>query len=475
MKNENKKTLGISWRVTLYIALFTVILLAVIWICLVFLLDRFYQAEKTRELMEAGDVIEQRIGTEDFTEFIVDMARERGIDILVINTVSGISTVEKAHSFKSVLNDNYVVGYMINEAEASNGTCIRRAGGDRKRPPDDKNGSMIYCRVVTDENDGKMCILASVELDPVDATVNTVKKQLVIISAIFILLAIVFGLVLSYAISKPIIDINEKAKSLGDGDYGVRFDGDGYREVQELSDTLNTAATELSKVEQLRREFIANVSHDLRTPLTMITGYGEIMRDIPDENTPENVQVIIDEAQHLSRLVNDILSISKIESGMENLDMTEFNITESVGDIISRYSKMKACDGYSITFEYDEPVRVAADETKISQVVYNLIGNAVNYTGDDKTVKIVQSIEHIEGEKYVRFDVYDTGAGISRENIKYVWDRYYKENKAHKRAEVGTGLGLSIVKGVVSLHGGRYGVISREGEGSDFWFSLKAE
>ncbi len=473
IKKNKKNTLGISWRVTLYIALFTVVLLAVIWICLVFLLDRFYQAEKTGELMAISDVIEQRVGTDGFTELIVNTARERQVDILVMNTVSGVATVEKTHSFGSVLNDNYIVGYMIKEAEANGGSCVRRASSDKKRPPEDRTESMIYCRVVNSGED-QVCILASVELNPVDATVNTIRKQLVVISAIFILLAIAFGLVLSYAISRPIIEINEKAKVLGEGNYNVHFDGDGYKEVRELSDTLNTAASELSKVETLRRELIANVSHDLRTPLTMITGYSEVMRDIPGENTPENVQVIIDEAQHLSRLVNDILSISKLEAGMESLNMTEFNITERVEEIISRYSKMRSCEGYSITFEYGERVNALADETKIIQVVYNLLGNAVNYTGDDKKVKIVQSIEHIDGEKYVRFDVYDTGAGISQENIKYVWDRYYKENKAHKRAEVGTGLGLSIVRGVVSLHGGRYGVTSQEGKGSDFWFSVKA-
>lgn len=123
-------------------------------------------------------------------------------------------------------------------------------------------------------------------------------------------LALIFAAIMSKKVSKPIIKINESAKELAKGNVAVHFDGEGYREITELNDTLNYAAEELSKVENLRRELIANVSHDLRTPLTMITGYAEVMRDIPGENTPENVQIIIDEANRLTSLVNDMLDIS---------------------------------------------------------------------------------------------------------------------------------------------------------------------
>ncbi len=474
IRNQKKRFSGITGKVTLYIALFTAVLLAVIWICLVFLLGKFYENEKIGELMQAADVIEANVGSDNIEDVIKNTASSGDVDILVAYVDGNKMKLEKAYSFSSILNNNSIVNYMINQAEEEGGACIRRADDDR-RPAfeSEKNESMIYCRV-TETGEGKTCILASVVLTPVDATVNTIQKQLLVISVIFILLAIAFGLILSYNISRPIIDINKKAKCLGNGDYGVHFDGEGYREVHELADTLNTAAKDLSKVEELRRELIANISHDLRTPLTMITGYSEVMRDIPGENTPENMQVVIDEAQRLSRLVNDILSISKIEAGMDKAELSEFNITESVKNIIARYSKMKSCEGYSITFEAEESVNVCADEMKISQVVYNLLGNAVNYTGEEKTVRAVQTLEYQNGEKYVRFDVYDTGTGISEENIKYIWDRYYKENKTHKRSDVGTGLGLSIVKGVISLHGGRYGVVSEEGKGSDFWFSIKA-
>ena len=274
--------------------------------------------------------------------------------------------------------------------------------------------------------------------------------------------------ILSRKTSKPIEKLNESAKLLAQGNYDIDFSINGYREVEELGSTLNIAEVELSKVENLRRELLANISHDLRTPLTMITGYAEVMRDIPGEQTPENVQVIIDEATRLTTLVNDLLDISKLQSGVQTLNQEVYNFTQEVDEILKRYAKLIEQNQYSIDFEFDKEVKVFADKSKIDQVIYNLINNAVNYTGADKKVLIRQ----IANENTVRLEVTDTGVGIEPEQLKYIWDRYYKLDKNHKRAQIGTGLGLSIVRGVMELHNGKYGVISDVGRGSTFWFEL---
>ena len=167
-----------------------------------------------------------------------------------------------------------------------------------------------------------------------------------------------------------------------------------------------------------------------------------------------------------------MLSLSKLESGMERLDITEFNVTEKVRALVGRYSTMRAVQGYALDFEYDTDCVIKGDELKLLQVFYNLINNAINYTGESKRVLIRQSEAEDGGVRYLRFDVIDDGEGIAEENLPYIWDRYYKENKAHKRAGVGTGLGLSIVKKIIEAHGGRYGVISEVGKGSDFYIEL---
>ena len=284
-------------------------------------------------------------------------------------------------------------------------------------------------------------------------------------------LALVLALAISFRVSKPIVKINNAAKKMAKGDYGVKFEGNGYLEVAELSKTLNNTAIELGKAEKLQRELLANVSHDLRTPLTMITAYSEVMRDIPGENTPENVQVIIDEARRLTTLVNDLLDISKLQAGVTSFEMKRYNLTESIQAVIERIRKLMENEGYVIEFIHDEIVYVNADEYKIYQVLYNLINNAIAYTGEDKKITVIQK----KVGSIVRIEVVDTGQGIAPEELKNVWDRYYKVDKNHKRAVTGTGLGLSIVKNILTGHNARFGVNSKVSEGSTFWFELKVD
>lgn len=329
--------------------------------------------------------------------------------------------------------------------------------------------SVIYVNVVSIDGSERI-LFVNAQLTPVDATVNTLRAELVWITVIMIVLSLGIALLISRKVSRSLIGLNASAKEMAGGNFDVHFDGTDYREVAELSDTLNMTARELGKSERLRRELIANVSHDLRTPLTMIIAYAEVMRDLPGENSPENVQVVIDEAERLTNLVNDMLDISKLQAGVLEKNATIYNLTESIQSVFARYNKLKEQDGYKIDFSYDQMVMVEADEYKIFQVIYNLVNNAINYTGDDKQIWVRQIVRE---EGYVRIEVTDSGEGIAPEALPYVWDRYYKVDKTHKRAVMGTGLGLSIVKNILELHDARYGVESEVGKGSTFWFELK--
>jgi His Kinase A (phosphoacceptor) domain./Histidine kinase-, DNA gyrase B-, and HSP90-like ATPase./HAMP domain. len=277
------------------------------------------------------------------------------------------------------------------------------------------------------------------------------------------------AIIIAKYISKPIEQINRSAKALATGNYETEFHGSGYLEIKELSDTLNTAAVELSKVERLRRELMANVSHDLRTPLSLIYSYAEMMHDFPDEVTPEQSQIIMDEAKRLSSLVNDMLDLSLIESGASKLNKAYYNLTESLKATVSRMNELVKKEGYKLIFEYNEDVNINGDEVKITQAFYNLLINAITHGGDDKIVLVRQ----IVNGNTVKIEVADHGNGIRKSDLPYIWERYYKVDKNHKRPIMGTGLGLSIVKKVIEMHDGSYGVESEEGKGSIFWFSLK--
>ena len=488
---QNKKRnlfSSIKTKVILCVTVFSVMLLLTVWIFQVVLLNYFYENAVKSEMKNAYYTVQEHLDADDLNAMVNAVAEHYSTDIKVLIEDGSVLRYVQSISYGGLLNNDSVVSYYIYKAKIAGGEYMAHHTETVKEKPEifpiphDKNRendmhrdnviaemeSLMYCAVTENTVGDTVYILINARLTPVDSTVKTIRSQLHWISIIFVCLSTLMGIILARMIANPIIRINQGAKRLAEGDYSVGFDGKGFKEVQELSDTLNYAATELSTVEKLRRELIANVSHDLRTPLTMIRGYGEVMRDIPGENTPENVQVIIDEAEHLHRLVDDILSISKLNAGMDEANITRYDLTDSINKIVARYSKMKAAEGYNIEFIYDESVYVNADEVKITQVVYNLINNAITYTGDDRSVRITQSVSNGR----VRISVADTGCGISKESIKYIWDRYYKEDKAHKRAGVGTGLGLSIVKGVVELHGGLYGVESSEGHGSTFWFEL---
>jgi signal transduction histidine kinase len=311
-------------------------------------------------------------------------------------------------------------------------------------------------------------IVQMTHLTPIQAMVKTLQNQALCIGFILAVLALLMAWLMSRLITKPFLKMNAAAKQLAEGQYDVNFDGQGYREINELSDTLNYAARELAKTDRLQKELISNISHDLRTPLTMMKGYGEVMRDIPGENTSENIQIIIDETARLSELVNDMLDLSRIQSGVRKPEFQIFSLTDTVRDTLLRYERLTMQDGYHIEFFAENDVEILADRSMILQVIYNLINNAINYTGEDKTVFVRQEIL---GNR-VRISVTDTGDGIPQDQLAMIWERYYKVDKVHKRATVGTGLGLSIVKGILELHRARYGVMSTLGKGSTFWFEM---
>ena len=200
----------------------------------------------------------------------------------------------------------------------------------------------------------------------------------------------------------------------------------------------------------------------------MIGGYAEVMRDIPGENTPENMQIVIDETNRLSSLVTELLDFSKLQAGTLKMAPAPFNLTESISAILTRYNKLKEQDGYQILFTPVADCTVVADESRIGQVVYNLINNALTYTGADKTVTVTQTIE---GDM-ARIAIHDSGKGIPADELPLIWNRYYRAKENHKRAIQGSGLGLSIVRSILEAHNVPYGVDSQEGEGTTFWFKL---
>jgi signal transduction histidine kinase len=328
--------------------------------------------------------------------------------------------------------------------------------------------SLIYVKTAKNKQGEQFAVIVRAVISPVNATVTTLRYQLYYISSIVLVFSIVLAIVIAKKISKPIEEISQSAMALANGNYDTRFTGKGFHEIVALSDTLNTAAVELSRVESLRRELLANVSHDLRTPLSLIYSYAEMMRDFPGEVTPEQTQTIMDETRRLTTLVNDILDISKLENEMEKLNLSRYNLTQSVSETAKITEKLLKREGFKITFSHNGDVFVDADKAKIDRAFYNLLINAINYSVESRNILVEQTITG----NNARISVKDWGEGIAETDLPFIWDRYYKSVKTHKRAVTGSGLGLSIVKKIIDIHGGKYGVVSETGKGSTFWFEI---
>ena len=435
----------LKWKIFLFLLLFCAILLVILWLFQTVLLNDMYKLIRRHELKQVISYIEKELAT-----------IEKEIDLLRLQSI--IIRIQSENDILITLTRDFVLPAQRPRFE-----------------PQIFGRSNIPFEAVTETKEFKLPNGQTLSLtfyaliSPVNATVSTLRMQLYIITGVMIVFSVLIAVAISKRISKPIVDINRNAQTLAKGDYSTRFSGTGFHEIVELSNTLNTAAIELGKVETLRRELLANVSHDLRTPLSLIYSYSEMMHDFPDEITPEQTQVIMEETRRLSTLVNDVLDISKLETDMESLNKTDFSITQAIAETTGRMEELLRKDGYNITFSHDRDARVHADKTKIDRAFYNLLINAVNYAGDNRRIAVEQAVA---GEN-VRISVSDDGEGISEDDLPYIWDRYYKSSKTHKRAVTGTGLGLSIVKKIITLHNGAYGVTTKLGKGSTFWFEIE--
>ena len=203
----------------------------------------------------------------------------------------------------------------------------------------------------------------------------------------------------------------------------------------------------------------------------MIVGYGEMIRDLPEENTEENINVIIDEARRLSTLVDDLIDISKIDTTGVELNKEKVSLNGLLNDVYHQYEKYCLNQGIDLKLKTGEDLEVELDVKRIKQVLYNFINNSLNYNNKEKQI-IEIGFEDIDKEN-VRVYVYDNGEGIKESDLKNVWDRYYKVDKEHKRHHIGSGIGLSLAKQLLEAHQMNYGVESEYGEYTRFFFDVK--
>lgn len=427
----------------------------------ILLLNYFYEIYKTNQL---NNVVSNLKSTDNLNIYkLEDIAYEYGICISVYKD-GQLNTISNMYNQGCLIGDSktgteYVKSFV--ESGKTESTTIF----NNKRF---NNKTLVKALKYNDS----VYIFLNSSIQPLDASIKLLKSQFLYISIIIFSISLIIGYFISRLISKPIVDISTEAKKLANGDFNVKFSTDSkIEEIGELASTLELAKNELSKTDELRRDLLANVGHDLKTPLTMIKAYAEMIKDFENmsiQKRNENLNIIIEETDRLNVLVSDILDLSKLQANTYELKIEEFDLDKLIRNVLKKYYILIDSEGYEFIYENEEPIMVKGDIKRIEQVIYNLINNAINYTGDDKKIYI----ELVNNKKKVIVKIRDTGKGIKKEDIKYIWNKYYHNEKKHKRNAFGTGLGLSIVKTILDSHNYKYGVDSKVNKGTTFYFEI---
>lgn len=456
------KTRSLRSNLLIYFLIFSAIILGFLYFFQILFFNTYYKINQSRTLGQTVDSIENNIYRENADVLFDEISLNNEVCIQIVK--DGHLTYYSDYYKHCAGKDNPVLNVITSKFINSDKKYLKVEFVNNSY----NNNSLVYGKKL----ENNIYIFANSSLEPMDKSINLLKGQFLYVSLIVLLLSFIISYYFSRRIADPILKINQSAKKLADKSSEVKFVCETeVFELKELADTLNNAAKELSKTEELRQEFLANVSHDLKTPLTMIEAYAASARDLNYNNKKKrerDLNIIIDEAERLNMLVNDILTLSKMENNITDLHMEDMNIRKEIEIILERFAIYKN-EGYVFEFNETEDYIITADKKGIERVIYNLINNAINYTGKDKKVKITFEQE----EDMLTINVIDTGKGIDEEDKKLVWNKYFRVNKRHRRTNIGTGLGLSIVKEILEKHGFEYGIKSKINKGSCFYFKCK--
>lgn len=451
---------GIEFKTLIFILLFNVGIILVICLSEDLIFSLFY---KSHQINKLNNIVEKFQNTKKDTYILAEqLAYDNEVCISVVNsnyTAFNYNTLQVGCMLGK--NNDKINKKMTKFIESNDLSQYYNVYNTES-----KTQGLLYAFKINNQS-----VFIYSNLENISSYIRLLKSQMIYFLMVIILISIIVSIFLANKITKPIREITSCAKNLGERKYNTKFPKNGILEIDSLSETLENVQKELSKSDELKRDLMANVSHDLKTPLTMIKAYAEMIKDISykdREQMNEHLNIIMEESDRLTLLVNDILELSKTQSEVNMYNYEEYDLIKEIKKIINRYKVMEELNNYKFELDLPKKAFVRADKNKINQVIYNLLNNAINYTGDDKVVKLKVTKE----DNSYLVEVIDTGKGIQKEEIPYIWDKYYKNDKNHQRNIVSTGLGLSIVKEILNKHNFEYGVISKLNKGSTFYFRI---
>ena len=318
--------------------------------------------------------------------------------------------------------------------------------------------------------DGKYGIIVSTGMAQITTAAEVLRSILWPVALILLVLDLLFAMLFSRWFTRPVQQLSSGAKEIAAGNYDIQLPVVRHDEIGQLAEDFNHMAAEVKRSAQLEKDILANVSHDLRTPLTLIKGYAETVRDLTGtdaEKRTEQCNIIVDETDRLSALVNSVMELSKVQSGAEKPNLIDFDMGELCFEVAGRYDALCDQNHWHLELQANEAAPVRADPAMMERVLHNLLGNAFHHIGADGQV-MLRVLPQADG---CRVEIEDHGPGIPPEDLPYIFDRYYRARQ--DSGKVGTGLGLSITKAILQQHGFAFGVTSAVGHGSTFWFVMR--
>jgi len=495
-------------KITLIILLLISILLLSIGILNNFGLTWYYQNEKVSEIHEAylkldnevkklsedGQTIigesedSESVVNESVSNIVLDYSNKHNITIALVDSMTN-KAIYSSQREGDMLLDRIQEGFIGNKNIKKKDILYKSDNYTIILHNTQQNSSFIegfgYC------SDNQTIVIMSTPVAGLKESVNISNKFLIYVAIIGFIITVIITFLITKMITSPILQLAEISNKMGKLDFTARYMGKRSDEIQTLGQNMNYMSDRLKKaisklqeanevlkedikrkeaIDEMRKDFIANVSHELKTPIALIQGYAEGLNEglcEDEESRKYYTEVIMDESEKMNKMVKQLLTLSSLESGNSILHKENFNMTSLTEGVLSSISILIGEKNVKVDFDTSRDVFLYADEFKIEEVVTNYISNAIHHVNDKGTIKIDVS----EDESNVYFSVYNTGNQISEKDLANVWEKFFKVDKAHSRSYGGSGIGLSIVKAIIEAHGGEVKVANKS-DGVEFGFKI---
>lgn len=493
---EQIRELFNSVKIKLFLTLSLTILAIIIFLIIInnFALEKFYLFSKEQTLKSVYEQLNEYYknsgSEEDFEQELEKIAIKNNFDILIKDN-NGINIYSTNKNFSSVIGS---LGNMI----VNSGEVLETTENFTiKRQRDIKNG--ISYIILSGNLENGYFLHVRMPITSIQDSVKISNNFLIIIAGFVILISAIVMSIISKKFTEPILELSNIAQKMSNLDFSQKYKitTKGDDEINTLARSINTMSDKLegtikqlrnsnnqlerdieekSKIDEMRKSFISDVSHELKTPIALIQGYSEGL--LENVNTDEEsrkfyAEVILDETNKMDKLVKQLLELMKLEYGKREFNDKEFNIIEVEKEVIRKSKVMLEETQVEVKYETPEEINVYADDFYIEQVVTNYITNAIKHVKEVDGEKYIKITNEVNIEKNnVRIKVFNTGEQISEEHMARIWNRFYKIDESRNRSNGGTGIGLAFVKAIMTNYGKDYGLINKE-NGVEFYFDLE--